>query len=128
LRITPRTALNYLTEDAIRDLARSTARQLKERDAAEDARPPVRLDSRQAGLMIAAFTVAGLGCSLRDAHPPVGVPALLLANGLGWARFSAENLASGKCAVLPGVTGLEDDQRVAARLQADLAATDQLVG
>lgn len=149
LRITPRTALNYLTGDALRDLVRSAARDIKEREAAEDARPPVRLDSRQAGLVIAAFTVAarlgvvngdpdlaadlceviaGVGCFLRDGEPPVAVSALLLSNGLMWARLSAESLAAGRWAVLPGVTNWEDDQRVAGRLQADLATIDRLVG
>ena len=149
LRVTPRTALTYVTVDAIQEWARGTARELKEREAAEDARPPVRLDSRQAGLVIAAFTVAarlgvvngdpdlaadlceviaGVGCFLRDESPPVSVSALLLSNGLRWARASAETLSSGAWAVLPGVTSLDDDQRVAAHLHADLTKIDHWVG
>jgi hypothetical protein len=72
--------------------------------------------------------IAGVGCCLRDAEAPVVVSALLLSNGLLWAKLSAESLASGRWAVLPGVTGRDDDQRVAERLQADLETIDQFVG
>jgi hypothetical protein len=56
--------------------------------------------------------------------PPVSVSALLLGNGLRWACASAETLSSCAWAVLPGVTGLDDDRRVAAQLHADLMRID----
>jgi hypothetical protein len=148
LGITPRSALNYLTVEAIQDLARTVTRELKEHQAAEDARPPVRLNSTQAGQVIAAFTVsarlgivngdpdvaadlcevvARVGVDLRRQDLPIVVPRLLLSNGLTWASLCAEKLSNSSWAVLPGTTELDDDQRVAAQLRDDLEAIRQLV-
>jgi hypothetical protein len=96
----------------------------------------------QAGLVISAFTVAarlgvvngdpdvaadlcevitGVSVELRGGSP-VEVSALLLSNGLNWARLPAEKLARGSWSVLPGKSRPEDDAAVAAQLQRDLDA------
>jgi hypothetical protein len=147
MRITPASALKSFTADAVREMARNTARMLKEHQAAEDARPPVRLTAAQAGLVISAFTVAarlgvvngdpdvaadlcevitGVSVGLRGGDP-VEVSALLLRNGLTWAGSPAEKLAGGNWAVLPGKTRPEDDAGVAAQLRRDLDAIEGLL-
>ncbi len=146
MRITPASAL-YFTAEAVPEMARNTARMLKEHQAPEDARPPVLLSAAQAGLVISAFIVAarlgvvngdpdvaadlceviiGVGVALRGGGP-VEISALPLGNGLAWAGLPAEKLASGGWSVLPGKSRSEDDAGVAAQLQRDLDAIKQLL-
>jgi len=146
MRITPTSALRYFTADAAAEIARNTTRMLKEHQASQDARPPVRLTAAQAGLVISAFTVAarlgvvngdpdvaadlcevitGVSMGLRDGGP-VEVSALLLSNGLAWAGLPAEKLAGGGWSVLPGKSRPEDDAGVAAQLRRDLDAIMEL--
>jgi hypothetical protein len=147
MRITPGSALRYFTADTVAEMARNTTRMLKEHQAAEDARPPVRLTAAQAGLVISAFTVAarlgvvngdpdvaadlcevitGVSVDLRGGDP-VEVSALLLSNGLAWAGLPAEKLAGGSWSVLPGKSRPEDDAGVAAQLQRDRDAIKALL-
>jgi hypothetical protein len=148
LGITPRSALNYFAEDDIKGLARNTARQLKEHQAAQDARSPVSLSFSQAGMVISAFAVAArlsvlngdpdvaadlcevitsISICLRDGRPRGEISALLLDNGLNRARVSAENLASGAWSVEPGETDLDADQRIATALSEDIEAIEDLL-
>jgi hypothetical protein len=138
--LTPRTAMKHLTIDGIRDIARNTARALKEREAAEDALSAVALTIEQAGLIISAFTVAarlgvvngdpdvaadlcevvaGVGIEMCSAAE-LQVSARLLRDGLRWAELPTEQLTGGAWSVLPGRSKLRDDAGVAARLQGDL--------
>ncbi len=147
MRITPASALKYFTAEAVAEMACNTAQMLKEHQAAEDARPPVLLSAAQAGLVISAFIVAarlgvvngdpdvaadlceviiGVGVALRGGGP-VEISALPLGNGLAWAGLPAEKLASGGWSVLPGKSRSEDDAGVAAQLQRDLDAIEQLL-
>jgi len=145
--ITLARALKHFTAEAVREMARNTARMLKEHQASQDALPAVGLTAAQAGLVISAFTVAarlgvvngdpdlaadlcevitGVGVELRGGDP-VEVSALLLSNGLAWAGLPAEKLAGGSWSVLPGKSRPEDDAGVAAQLQRDLDAIKALL-
>jgi hypothetical protein len=147
MAITPASALKYFTADGVREMARTTVRTLKEYQAHQDALPPVQLSAAHAGLVVSAFTVAarlgvvngdpdvaadlcevvtGVSVGLR-ADVPVEVPALLLGNGLAWARLPADKLAGGSWAVLPGKSRPEDDAGVAAQLRRDLDAIEELL-
>jgi hypothetical protein len=57
----------------------------------------------------------------------VKISALPLGNGLAWAGLPAEKLANGIWSVLPGKTRPEDDAGVAAQLQRDLDAIEELL-
>lgn len=146
--ITPASALKYFSEDNVRDIARNTARIVKEHEATQGARPPVQLTPAQAGLVISAFTVAArIGvvngdpdvaadlCEVITAiamelqhEPSIEISTLLLRNGINWARLPTEKLADGTWAVLPGKTPLDVDQGVATRLQLDLDTIERLLG
>jgi len=65
--------------------------------------------------------ITGVSVELRGGSP-VEVSALLLSNGLNWARLPAEKLARGSWSVLPGKSRPEDDAALAAQLQRDLDA------
>jgi hypothetical protein len=58
---------------------------------------------------------------------PIAVPQLLLSNGVTWASLCADHLSSGAWTVLPGTTGPDDDQPVAAQLRDDLETIAQLL-
>lgn len=145
--ISPASALKYFSEDNIRDIARNTARIVKEHEAASDALPPVHLSPAEAGLVISAFSVAarigvvngdsdvaadlceaitGIGMELRHGSS-VEVSTLLLRYGLNWARLATEKLAAGTWAVVPGKTQPEVEQGVATQLQRDLDAIERLL-
>lgn len=121
----------------------------KEREAAEDSRPPVLLNAEQLGLVLSAFTVAarlgvvngdpdvaadlcevitGISMRLREEGVPVEVPALLISKGLLWARLPLDELSEGRWCTLPGKTERETDEQLAATLRADLEVIEQLLG
>jgi hypothetical protein len=70
--------------------------------------------------------ITGVSVGLRSGVP-VEVSALLLSNGLTWARLPLDKLADGSWAVLPGKSRPEDDAGVAAQLLRDLDAIEELL-
>lgn len=145
--ITPASALKYFSKDSVRDLARNTARTVKEHEAVQGARPPVHLSPSDAGLVISAFTVAArIGivngdpdvaadlCEVIAAvamelryEPSIEISTLTLRNGINWARLPTQNLADGTWTVMPGKTQPEVDQGVATKLQLDLDTIELLL-
>jgi hypothetical protein len=70
LGVTPRTVLNsYLTEDSIRAMARSLARQMKGMTAVLDDAPPIQLDTFHGHMVLAAFGMCG-SLALRNLDHP----------------------------------------------------------
>jgi hypothetical protein len=146
LGISKRSALNYLSIETAVELARSAARSMRETEANDDALPPIPLGTSDAGLMISTFAVAarigavngdpdvtadlcevitGISMALRTQDLPA-VPALLIRNGIRWASLSADRLADGAWAVMPGKRQPDTDQGVATQLRADLDAIASL--
>lgn len=147
LGVTSRTALGYVSENTVRELARSAARKMRETEAQEDALPPVIMTSRDAGLVLSTFAVAarvglvngdtdvaadlcevvtGVAMELRREEVPA-VSALLLRHGLRWASLPASKVATGEWVVAPDEDQPQRDKGVAEQLRGDLAVITDLV-
>lgn len=115
---------------------------MRETEANDDVLPPVLLGASEVGLLISMFAVVvrigvvngdpdvaadlcevvtGISMALWEQDLPA-VSALLVRNGIRWASLSADRLADGTWAVMPGKPGPDADQGVAAQLRGDLDA------